>query len=123
MQSIKMNRLELLGIVKANALEHTAEFNESVEDYKVLVLQMSTANLALAETADLSEFKKIKSLPSAPTSYENSYRRATRMLELSVEEIIDVEEDVFNQLVLDEWDWKRGFTASSMLYKSASGSF
>ena len=42
------------------------------------------------------------------------------MLELSVEDIIEVEEDVFNQLVLDEWQWKRSFTASAMSYKTGA---
>ena len=117
MNAIKMNRLELLKIVQANMLKHTAEFTESVSDYKTLVLQVCTANLALANTASLSEFNKIKSMPATPVSYESSYKRAIRMLELSVDEIIEVEEDVFNQLVLDEWDWKRSFVANTMSYK------
>ena len=117
MNSIKMKRIELLDIVRANLGTHITEFNESVEDYQRLVLQSTTANLKLAKTASLDEFKKIKSLPSAPTSYEDSYKRAIRMLELSVEDIIEVEEDVFNQLVLDEWQWKRAFTVSNATYK------
>ena len=120
MNAIKMNRLELLGLVQANKIKHIAEFDESVEDYKKLVLQSSTANLKLAKTASLEEFKKIKSLPSAPVSYELSYARAIRMLELSVDEIIEVEEDVFNQLVLDEWSWKRSFVMANSTYKIGS---
>ena len=120
MNSIKMKRLELLGIVSANLQTHIKEFNESVEDYKKLVLQIATANLKIAKSASLEEFKKIKSLPSLPVSYEDSYKRAIRMLELSVEDIIDIEEDVFNQLVLDEWQWKRAFTVSNATYKVGS---
>ena len=120
MHAIKMNRLELLEIVRANKEKHITEFNESVVDYKQLVLEFCQGNLKLAKTADLDKFKKIKSLPAAPVSYEDSYKRAIRMLELSVEDIIEVEEDVFNQLVLDEWQWKRNFAASNMLYKTAS---
>lgn len=118
MNAIKMKRIELLDIVRANKLTHTAQFDEAVDDYKTLVLQVSTGNLKLAKTADVNEFKKMRRAPDAPVSYEDSYKRAIRMLELSVEDIIEVEEDVFNQLVLDEWSWKRGFTASSMSYKS-----
>jgi hypothetical protein len=120
MNAIKMNRTELLAIVRANKEIHISEFNESVEDYKKLVLQIASANLKLAKTANLEEFKKLKAAPSAPQSYEDSYKRAIRMLELSVEDIIEVEEDVFNQLVLDEWLWKRNFTVSNALYKTAS---
>ena len=120
MNAIKMKRLELLDIVRANKEKHIAEFIEAVADYKVLVLRIAKANLSLAKSEDLEEFKKIKPVPSAPVSYEDSYRRAIRMLELSVEDIIEVEEDVFNQLVLDEWSWKRGFTAATMSYKAGS---
>lgn len=123
MNSIKMKRLELLDIVRANLTKHVAEFIEAVEDYKALVLQVSTANLKLAKTADLEKFKEIKSLPQKPSSYEDSYKRAIRMLELSVEDIIEVEEEIFNQLVLDEWQWKHQFSTSNAMYKSViSGS-
>ncbi len=119
MNAIKMNREELLKIVQANMAKHITDFNESVVDYKNLVLQVSTANLKLAKTADLDSFARIKPMPMTPVSYETSYKRAIRMLELSVDNVIEVEEDVFNQLVLDEWDWKRSFTAATMSYKSA----
>lgn len=117
MNAIKMNRLELLAIVQANKITHVAEFIEAVADYKVLVLQIATGNLKLSKTADLEQFKKIKAQPVPPTSYENDYKRAIRMLELSVEDVIEIEEDVFNQLVLDEWSWKRSFTMSNSTYK------
>ena len=36
MNAIKMNRLELLEIVRANKLTHVAQYAEAVEDYKSL---------------------------------------------------------------------------------------
>lgn len=113
-----MKRLELLDIVRANKTKHITEFDEAVVDYKALVLKTAADNLKLAKSGDLDTIEKMKMIPSKPSSYEDSYKRAIRMLELSVEDIIDVEEDVFNQLVLDEWSWKRSFTASSIAYKS-----
>jgi len=117
MNSVKMNRLNLLGIVKENKEKHIKEYAESVEDYKVAVLKITQVNAKMAKTADLEQFK-FKTIPSKPTSYEDNYTRAIRMLELSVEEIIDVEEHIFNQLVLDEWGWKQQFTAMAATYKS-----
>ena len=123
MRAIKMNRLELLEIVRENKLKHIATFQEAIVDYKSLVLEIATINHKLAETKDLAKFKQLKAIPSAPQSYEDSYQRAIRMLELSVDDTIEVEEDVFNQLVLDEWNWKRGFTATTMSYKAGSAAF
>lgn len=118
MHSVKVNRLELLDIVRKNKEKHIVEYNESVEDYKAAAVKLAQANLKLVKTGDLEQIAKTKAMPQKPTSYENNYARAIRMLELSVEKEIDVEEDVFNQLVLDEWAWKNAFTAASALYKS-----
>lgn len=119
MNAIKMSRVELLAIVRENKKAHVISYNEAVGDYKILVLQLANENAKFAATANIAEFKKMKNIPSPPVSYEDSYTRAIRMLELSVEEIIDVSEDIFNQLVLDEWAWKRSFATSNIGYKSA----
>jgi hypothetical protein len=118
MNAVKMNRVTLLGIVRENKLKHTAAYLESVNDYKQLIVQVATNNLTLAQSGNLADFAKIKAAPGLPQSYESSYARAIRMLELSVDDIIDVEEDVFNQLVLDEWHWKNSFVTAGAMYKS-----
>lgn len=117
MNSVKMNRRELLKIVRDNQLKHIKEYNESVVDYKAAVLKITAANLKMAKTAELTKFN-FRAIPSRPTSYEDNYARAIRMLELSIEDTIDVEEHIFNQLVLDEWGWKQNFTAMAATYKS-----
>jgi len=118
MNAVKINRLELLKIVRENKDKHIVDFAESVEDYKKAALKIAESNLALVQTGDVDKIAKIQMQPGKPVSYETNYNRAIRMLELSVEEVIEVEEDVFNQLVLDEWAWKNSFVASASLYKS-----
>ena len=118
MHAVKVDRKKLLKIVTENKEKHIKDFLESVEDYKAATLKLAEANLELVKTGDLDQIAKTKPMPSKPVSYENNYTRAIRMLELSVDKEIDVEEDVFNQLVLDEWAWKNAFVASASLYKS-----
>lgn len=118
MRNVKINKVELLEIVRANKEKHIKEFLEAVEDYKTAAIKVATDNLALATSGDVEKISKIKSMPAKPISYEDSYTRAVRMLELSVEDVIEVEEDIFNQLVLDEWQWKHQFATTSALYKS-----
>jgi hypothetical protein len=117
MKSVKMNRFTLLDIVKENKKTHIKLYEESVEDYKNAVIKVAKYNLKLANTSDL-ERMRFKQFPSSPTSYEHQYSKAIRMLELSIDNEIELEEDVFNQLVLDEWSWKNSFVASGTLYKS-----
>jgi antitoxin component of RelBE/YafQ-DinJ toxin-antitoxin module len=118
MHAVKVDRKKLLKIVTENKEKHIKEYNESVEDYKKAALKIAEANIELVKTGDLDQIARVKAMPTKPSSYENNYTRAIRMLELSVEKEIDVEEDVFNQLVLDEWAWKNAFVASASLYKS-----
>ena len=120
MNAVNINRLELLDIVKKNRELHIAEFQEAIVGYKEKVVEVAKNNLRLAKTGDLAKIAAgTRSLPTAPISYENEYTKAIRMLEMSVDEIISVEEDVFNQIVLDEWSWKRSFMAATAMYKSA----
>lgn len=118
MRSVKVNRTELLKILQDNKKKHVKDFEESVKDYKKAAVKVAKEHVELAKTGDLDQIAKIRAMPQRPQSYEDSYNRAIRMMELSVEDVIEVEEDVFNQLVLDEWHWKHQFVASSALYKS-----
>lgn len=117
MHSVKINRKELLSIVKENAKKHVADYDEAVEDFKVAVVKVAKANLKIANSGDITTFN-FQRMPATPVNYADNYSRAIRMLELSVEDVIEVEEHIFNQLVLDEWGWKQAFVAQSALYKS-----
>jgi hypothetical protein len=117
MRFVKVNRDDLLIIVRKNLIKHIEDFKEAVSDYKEVVLKMSKDNLELALAGTLEKIDEIKSIPRKPESYESSYTRAIRMLEMSVDEEIELEEDIFNQLVLDEWNWKSSFTVMNTMYK------
>ncbi len=118
MRSVKVNKFELLGILASNRETHVTTYEEAVVDYKTAALKIAQDNLELAKTTDLDKISKMKAVPSAPVSYADNYDRAIRMLQLSVDDVIELEEDIFNQLVLDEWNWKHQFTVSASLYKT-----
>ena len=117
MDSIKMKRSELLVIVRENQIKHVAEYGEAVEDFKNLVVKIAKENLKTVNTGDLEKIARVRAFPQAPRSYEKEYGRAIRMLELSVDDVVEIDEHTFNQLVLDEWSWKQAFTAMSASYK------
>ena len=118
MKSVLLNKKELLNIVVDNRIRHINAYTESVVDYKAAAIKLAKENLELANTGELDKIAKFKVLPPAPVSHEKEYDRAIRMLELSIENEITVEEAVFNQLVLDEWHWKNNFVAAGALYKT-----
>lgn len=118
MRSVKIDKQELLKIVRENKEKHVKEYAESVNDYKAAVIKIAIENLEVAQLGIFEKMQKLQSFPPVPASYEDNYARAIRMLELSVEDVIELEDEIFNQLVLDEWHWKHGFMATSALYKS-----
>ena len=120
MESVKMNRLKLLEIVKENKEKHIKEYADAVEEYKACVLELCKKNLNVAKKGDLAELSRLAPMPMKPTSYEHEYFKAIRMMELSVEDELVVQEEIFNQLVLDEWYWKSSFTATKMSYGNVS---
>jgi len=118
MRSVKVEKSELMSILQENKKKHIKEYDEAVKDYKKAALKVAKEHVELAKSGDLDQIAKIKAMPQRPFSYEDSYNRAIRMMELSVDNVIELEEQIFNQLVLDEWSWKNAFVATGALYKT-----
>ena len=57
MNEIKMNRKELLKIVKENMKKHLADYAEAVEDYKAGALKVATSNLKIRSEEHTSELQ------------------------------------------------------------------
>lgn len=118
MRSVKLNKTELLGIVRENKSKHILAYKEAVDDFINAARTIVNYNVDKINEGTVESIAKCKSVPTAPVSYEDEYSRAIRMLELSVENEIDLDADVFNQLVLDEWHWKNSFALMASTYKS-----
>lgn len=114
MDSVKVNRDELLKIVRENKEKHIKEYEEAVNDFRLAVIKISNENMEIVNAGKVD----IKSLPVKPTSYESNYVRAIRMLELSVDTVIELNQYDFAKLVLDEWEWKQIFSTSNSSYKA-----
>jgi len=102
-----------------------AAYDEAVIDHKASVIKTTEENLKIAnqnyqiaESYDLTKMQTFKAILPAPKHYEKEYNRAIRMLELEVEKEIELEEAIFNQLVMDEWQWKDSFIGTNSLFKS-----
>lgn len=118
MKSVKLNKTELLGIVRENKSKHILAYKEAVDDYMEAARTIVNYNVDRINERTVEAIAKCKTVPAAPKSYEDEYSRAIRMLELSVETEIELEADVFNQLVLDEWHWKNQFSLMASTYKA-----
>lgn len=114
MESVKLNKNELLKIVREKKEQHVKEYDEAVKDFRIAVIKICNENMELAEAGKLD----LKAMPPKPTSYETNYNRAIRMLELSVDDVVELNQYEFAKLVLDEWEWKQVFSTMNSTYKT-----
>lgn len=128
LETTRMNRKKLIDIVQENMAKHVSDYTEAVAEWKVAQVKVAQENrtkagknVKLAETGNYSKFLAMTSWLPEPQSYEKSYSKALRMLELSVDDTIEIPADTFNQLVLDEWEWKQNFVTTSMATKAYIG--
>ena len=107
-KSIKVNRLVLLDKLKENLLIHTNELIESNLDYRKAIIQFSN-NLITALTNDDKVEPYFKIQP--PLDHTKEYQEAIDMLEYSVDEVIELGEELFKAYIKNEWSWSEGFNS------------
>jgi hypothetical protein len=115
MQSVKVHKDELLKVVRANRSKHLAEFNSAS---KIFIQDAITKLTEMLKTAK-QEKRIIQSLGLVePKSYVDSYDTAIKMLEMSVDEVIELDQGEFQQYVEDKWNWKQQFVSTTAFYNS-----
>ena len=117
MQTVKINKAELLTVVKANREQHRKIFDEAITGYRECAIKELDAMLAEAKTG-----KRIRRSVSLvePVDQTREYDKAIRMLEMSVEDVIELEDHEFSNYVLDDWGWKKSFLASNRAYSKTA---
>ena len=115
MESVIVNKTELLAILKQNKFNHLEAYKLAVENYKkALIVKLEEM---LAEAKAEKPVNHNIGL-SVPVQYTKEYEKAIRMMEMSIEENIVLSEFDFNNYVLDDWNWKGAFRTSNSGYLS-----
>lgn len=113
MNDIKVKKDELLAKLRANRETHSAQFEKAAAGYRKKVIEVLESRLKDARSGKLPVL--IFNLPM-PVDQTSAYDRAIGMLEMSVEDIIELDEHDYQQYVLDEWNWSASVTASNTFY-------
>lgn len=115
MQSVKVDRKELLLIVRENKEKHIEAHKLAREGWHsecLNILQSTQSKMS----KDPSFVPNPMLLSAVPTSHEEDYDRAIVMLDMSVDDSIELPSAVFDQFVMDRWQWKHTFDAASSKY-------
>lgn len=117
MKNLKFNKIELLETIKQNRETHRAIFEEAYDGfYKALVSQLDKMKEAALAQKKVSMYVGL----TEPVDQTETYDKVIRMLELSTDDEITLDEREFGQYILDEWSWKGQFITSNALYAAES---
>lgn len=113
----RVNVAELLQTVQDNRAKHRAVFEKALEGYRqegLRILEDRVKDLAAGKTPD------IRIIVNRPEDHTSDYDRVIRMLQMSVDNIFELDDRTFAQFVMDDWDWKRQWLDSSNLYAAGT---
>jgi hypothetical protein len=113
MDSVVVNKSELVLVLYDNMEEHAQQYKEAYEGY--LAEALTQAKQLVADIEAGVEFGHCLSLV-APVNHTSDYESIIRMLGMSVEEQIVLSQHDFTQYVMDNWSWKLAFDQTRVMY-------
>ena len=114
--TVDIPREVLVDKLKKNREKHQREYNTAMQGYVETLIEELEAKLADVKAA--KDITKLYYQPAVPEKHLDEYDEAIEMYEMTVEQVIRLPRSDFRQLVRDNWDWKRGWTASNTAYIS-----
>ena len=116
MDKINVNREELLETLQSNQAAHIAEYEKALQARQETIEErLEELSLDVREAGQAAIPETI-SFPM-PECQKAEYEKAIRKLEMSVDEVIELDDLEFDQLVMDNWGWKRKFAATTASYR------
>jgi hypothetical protein len=113
MRQVTVEKADLIEIVTKNRGEHRKIFEQAVEGYKKRAVELLEEHIERIKKGKLEQVRV--SLP-VPTDHTADYDRVLKMLDMSVDEEITLDESSFAEYVMDDWDWQRQFLTDSSTY-------
>ena len=110
---IKVEKQRLIDTVTANREEHRGQFLAAQEKYRARVIEVLDERLDAARRGDKININI--SLP-VPQDYTDWYDKALAGLEWEVSDYVNLGQEEFNRLVLNDWEWRQAFAGTSLSY-------
>lgn len=117
MNDVKVKKDEALAALRKNRASHKQIFDEAVKGYKQKALEVLAEHVKRIQTGSL--VRVTVQIPF-PEDHTKDYDRAIKMLEMSVEDHVLMDETSFQQYVMDDWHWKRQFLHANKAYSTTA---
>ena len=113
MESITVNKEQLLTTITANRATHRDQFLTAQKRYREVVIEELDKRLEAARKG--GPINLGFSLPE-PRDYTDSYDTAIEMLQWELEDTVVLDEESFRRYVLNKWSWAQQFAGSTQVY-------
>jgi hypothetical protein len=112
---IKMDRSALLCKVAEQRLKHLAEYELALAGWREKMTDMCMKVVGnyrklIAYPRDLHKLSQM------PEKHVEDFDNAIAMLENATDEVIELDQDLFNTLVQGKWDWQSQFQLTNSVY-------
>lgn len=98
-----------------NLQKHFIEHDKAMEGWRRKMVAEAEAYIAEVQNAAVGGTAHFWSQP-APTTHEESYEEAIKMLRQSSDSTVTLDEKDFRRLMLDKWEWRESWVASNSQY-------
>lgn len=119
MKTVKIRKAELKAIVAKNATKHQTELKEAWDGYTKTCIEAFEGLLARFKNGEKVTDIYLHERP--PEDHTKDYDRVLKMIDMSVDTEIELDQNDFSRYVLDEWEWKEMWAVSNSKYLSSRG--
>jgi len=109
----RISKATLLDVLKQNREVHRSIVDEALKGYRKQAIKELDGMIAEAKSGRRIQRKLTLVEPMDQTQ---EYDRAIRKVEMSVDKTIALGDHEFEQLVMDEWDWKNQWSDANRSY-------
>lgn len=113
MNNVKVQKAALLAKLQTNRTSHRELFLKAQEGYRKVVIEELDKSLQDARAGKaLRVFLQLQ----APQDHTDDYDNVISMLEMSVDDVIELEAHDFQCYVMDKWTWMQAATTLNTMY-------
>jgi len=122
-RSVNVSRTELLEKLKENRKIHAKEYADLLLEFRArLESDLKAALEKVSKAKNNEKLKQFRFNVVPPQNYTSQYDEVIEMLEMSVDEVINLDAESFKAYIKNEWSWSNQLITSKALY-AAAGSF
>lgn len=104
---------ELLEVIEENMSTHRDIFLKAIDGYKKEAINQLEEMLERVKKGNtISGYWNL----IVPEDHTPEYERTIKMIEFDTRDEIELNENEFSQFVMDNWAWKKDWSASNTLY-------